>query len=147
MRNGATLGPIDYVVIEFSTPADIFTDRLSGEIISLVESGLVRVLDLLVVSRTASGSIEVSEFEEFDGDRLGILHDSLAEILALEDVENLAAAIEPGRCAAVIVWEYLCALPFTRAAQDAGAQVVAQGRIPQQAIVATLEADERSPAN
>lgn len=141
MRGSRTLGPIDYVVIEFSCTAEIFTDRLSAEIVSLVDSGVVRILDLLVVSRTVSGEIEVAEFEEFDGTGLGILHDSLAEILALEDVENLASAIEPGRCAAVIVWEYLCALPFTRAAQAAGSQVVAQGRIPPQAIVATLTAD------
>ncbi|MGV9711419.1 DUF6325 family protein [Gordonia sp. NPDC003424] len=141
VRGGPALGPIDYVVIEFDCTADAFAQQLSSEIVSLVESDVVRILDLLVVSRTASGEIEVSEFEELHTDALRILRDSLAEILALEDIENIAAAVDPGRSAAIIVWEYRCALPLTRAAQAAGAQLVAQGRIPAQAIVATLRAD------
>ncbi len=144
MTTSAGLGPIDYVVVELPYRTATLTDEMSSELTSLVESGVMRVLDLLVIERDRDGTIDVTEFEDLADAGLGILDGALAEILALEDVENLATAIAPGRCAAVIVWEYLCAGPFAVAAHAAGAQVVAQGRIPTQAIVATLEADPGS---
>ena len=69
-----------------------------------------------------------------------------AELLAEEDVEHLAAAIEPGSTAGVIIWENLWAAPFASAARRAGGQLIANGRIPIQAIIASIEADQ-APAN
>ena len=67
-----------------------------------------------------------------------------ANLLAEEDVEHLAAAMEPGSVAGVLVWENKWAAPFASAARRAGGQLVANGRIPIQAILAALEADEAS---
>ncbi|WP_222929950.1 DUF6325 family protein [Gordonia sp. OPL2] len=141
MTTSSGLGPIDYVVVELPRRTTTFTDEMAGELASLVESGVMRVLDLLIIERDRDGTVDVTEFEDLTDAGLGILDGALAEILALEDVENLATAVAPGRCAAVIVWEYLCARPFAVAAHAAGAEVVAQGRIPTQAIVATLRSD------
>ncbi len=66
----------------------------------------------------------------------------LAELLAEEDVVNLAACMEPGSVAGVLVWENLWAAPFASAARRSGGQLIASGRIPIQAIVASIEADE-----
>ena len=65
-------------------------------------------------------------------------------MLAEDDVEHLAAAMEPNSVAAVLVWENVWAAPFASAARRAGGQLVANGRIPIQAILASLEADEAS---
>lgn len=137
----AELGPIDYVVVELPYDTTEMTEQMSTEITSLVESRLIRILDLLYIRRDDDGRIEVTEFEDTDDPRLGILDGALAEILALEDVDNLAAAVGPGHRAAVIIWEYLCAIPFADAARADGGNIVAQGRIPAQAIVATLQGD------
>ena len=68
----------------------------------------------------------------------------LAELLAADDVEDLAAAMEPGSTAGVLIWENLWAAPFASAARRSGGQLIANGRIPIQAIIASIEADEAS---
>ena len=70
------------------------------------------------------------------------LEAELAELLAEEDVVNLAAAMDPGSTAGVIVYENLWAAPFAAAARRAGGQLIANGRIPMQAIIAAIQADE-----
>ena len=64
--------------------------------------------------------------------------------LAAEDVEHLAAAMDPGSTAGVLIWENLWAAPFASAARRSGGQLIANGRIPIQAIIASIEADEAS---
>ena len=66
----------------------------------------------------------------------------LAELLAADDVSHLAAAMEPGSTAGVLIWENLWAAPFASAARRSGGQLIANGRIPIQAIIASIEADE-----
>jgi hypothetical protein len=70
------------------------------------------------------------------------LEAELAEMLAEEDVEHLAAAMDPGSTAGVLIYENLWAAPFASAARRAGGQLIANGRIPTQAILAAIEADE-----
>ena len=70
------------------------------------------------------------------------LEAELAELLAADDVEHLAAAMEPGSTAGVLIWENLWAAPFASAARRSGGQLIANGRIPIQAIIASIEADE-----
>ena len=67
----------------------------------------------------------------------------LAELLAEEDVVNLAAAMNPGSTAGVIIYENVWAAPFASAARRAGGQLIANRRIPMQAILAAIEADEQ----
>ena len=66
----------------------------------------------------------------------------LAELLADDDVAHLAAAMDPGSTAGVLIWENLWAAPFASAARRSGGQLIANGRIPIQAIIASIEADE-----
>lgn len=136
------LGPIDYLVVEFPPGHANFTGEMATAIADLVEKGIIRVLDLLIIQKDADGSIEALEIDDLDAlDEIVHLEAEIAEILAADDVEHLAAAMEPGTVAGVIVWENLWAAPFGAAARKAGGQVVASGRIPIQAIIASLEAE------
>jgi hypothetical protein len=74
-------------------------------------------------------------------DELRALEADIAEILAAEDVEHLAEAMLPGSVAGVVVWENRWAAPFATAARTAGGQLIATGRIPIQAILASIEAE------
>ena len=65
----------------------------------------------------------------------------LAILLSEQDVADLAAAIEPGSSAAVLVWENTRAAPFGAAVRHAGGHLAASGRIPIQAVIAAIEAD------
>jgi hypothetical protein len=136
------LGPIDYLVVEFPPGHQNFTGEMAQELVDLVERGIIRVLDLLVVRKDEDGSFEAFEVDDLEGvDELRALEAEVAEILAAEDVAHLAEAMEPGTVAGVVVWENSWAAPFASAARRAGGQLVASGRIPIQAILASLEAE------
>ena len=85
-------------------------------------------------------AMELSDVEELG--ELQALETELAELLAADDVINLAAAMDPGSTAGVLIYENLWAAPFASAARRSGGQLIANGRIPIQAIIASIEADE-----
>jgi hypothetical protein len=137
------LGPVDYLVVEFPAGASNFTGEMAKELIALVDSGTIRVIDILILAKNEDGSVEAMELSDIED--LGPLQKveaELAELLAADDVEHLAAAMEPGSTAGVLIWENLWAAPFASAARRSGGQLIANGRIPIQAIIASIEADQ-----
>jgi hypothetical protein len=125
------LGPIDYMVVEFPAGTSNFSGAMAAELAALAEAELIRVLDLMILTKDQDGNIEVLEVEDLDGTgELGSIEADLAEILAFEDVENLAAAMEPGSTAGVLIWENTWAAPFAVAARQSGGQLIASGRHP-----------------
>lgn len=136
------LGPVDYLVVEFPAGRSTFTGEMAAELARLSSEGVIRVLDLLVLQKAEDGTVEGFEIDDLEEvDELRALETEIAEILAAEDVDQLAAAMEPGSTAGVVVWENKWAAPFGAAARRAGGQLVATGRIPIQAILASLEAE------
>jgi hypothetical protein len=134
------LGPVDYLVIEFPAGEQNFTGEAADELAKLAESGIIRILDVLILVKDEDGSVEAMELDETPTvDAIRALEADIAEILAAEDVEFLAAAMEPGSVAGVVVWENRWAAPFAAAARRAGGQLIASGRIPIQAIAASIE--------
>jgi hypothetical protein len=108
----------------------------------LVERGIIRVIDVLILTKADDGSIEALELSDIEElGELETLEAELAELLAEEDVEHLAAAMDPGSTAGVLIWENLWAAPFASAARRSGGQLIATGRIPIQSIIASIEAD------
>ena len=137
------LGPVDYLVVEFPAGSSNFTGEMAAELASLVQAGTIRVLDLLVLHKDDDGSVEAYEIDDLEAlDELRVVETQVAEILAAEDVAHLAEAMDNGSAAGVLVWENCWAAPFASAARRSGGQLVASGRIPIQAIVASLEAED-----
>jgi hypothetical protein len=137
------LGPVDYVIVEFPAGKSTFTGEMAAELLALVDAGTIRIIDLLVLTKDAEGTVDAMELSDLEGagDLLRLEAD-LAELLAEDDVVHLAAAMDPGSVAGVIIYENLWAAPFASAARRAGGQLIANGRIPIQAILAAIEADE-----
>jgi hypothetical protein len=138
-----SLGPIDYIVVEFPAGASNFTGEMAEELLALVDAGTIRVVDVLILTKNEDGTVDAMELSEIE--QLGPLQQveaQLAEFLAAEDVAHLAAAMDPGTTAGVLIWENLWAAPFASAARRSGGQLIANGRIPIQAIIASIEADE-----
>jgi hypothetical protein len=137
------LGPVDWIVVEF--PGSKFNGEIAPALADLVERDLIRVLDLLILKKEADGTLEAFELSDLDEAEIGGLrsHEAeLAMLLSEEDVNAVAAAVEPGSSAAVLVWENTWAAPFGAAIRRAGGQLVASGRIPIQAMLAAIEADD-----
>ncbi len=142
MIDYAELSPVDYVIVEFVAGEHNVPAAMTRSLLDLVDRGVIRVLDLLIVTKSALGDISVTEVEDLgEASELGSLTGTLAEILAADDIDNLARAIRSGATAAVIVWENIGVASISASARQVSAQIVAQGRIPSRAIVATLEAD------
>ena len=138
------LGPVDYLVVEFPSEEANFSGEMAAELTSLVDRELIRVLDLVLLRKEADGSVEVAELDEVDASDVGplaALEADLAMLLAAEDVEEIGKALEPGSIAAVLVYENTWAGPFASSIRRSGGQLVANGRIPTQALLAAIEAD------
>lgn len=138
------LGPVDYLVVEFPSEEANFSGEMATELTSLVDRELIRVLDLVLLRKEADGSVEVAELDEVDASDVGplaALEADLAMLLAAEDVEEIGKALEPGSIAAVLVYENTWAGPFAASIRRSGGQLVANGRIPTQALLAAIEAD------
>ena len=136
------LGPVDWIVVEF--PGSKFSGEIAPVLQDLVERGLIKVLDLMVLRKDDAGELEIFEVSDLAAGELGELRAEEAElamVLSERDVLDLAETIEPGSTAAVLVWENLWAAPFGTAVRHAGGQLRASGRIPVQAVLAAMEAD------
>ena len=137
------LGPVDWLVVEFPGP-DFGRGQIAPFLEDLVNRELIRVLDMVFLRKTEDGTLETAEISDLDPSELGevrMADAELAMVLSEQDVMDLAATIEPGNSAAVLVWENQWAAPFGAAVRKAGGQLVASGRIPTQAVIAALEAD------
>jgi len=135
------LGPVDWIVVEF--PGGRFRGEIAPILDELTERGTIRVLDLLLIRKAEDGALDFFELSDLDEDEMGTLRayeTELAMLLSEDDVNAVAAAVEPGSTAALLVWENRWAAPFGSAVRRAGGQLVAGGRIPVQALLAAAEA-------
>jgi hypothetical protein len=138
------LGPVDYLVVEFPVEKANFSGEMATQLQSLVDREVVRVLDLVILRKEPDGSVEVAELTDVDDSDIGelrALEADLALVLAEEDIAQIGLALEPGSIAAVLVYENRWAGPFASSIRRSGGQLVANGRIPTQALLAAVEAD------
>jgi hypothetical protein len=137
------LGPVDYVVVEFPAGQQNFTGAAAEELLRLHDAGIIRVMDLVLIGKGLDGTVMAQELGDLeDMGEFARLETELAETLAEEDVLNFGEVMAPGSLGAVLVFENLWAAKFGSALRHAGGQLIANGRIPIQAIIAAVEADE-----
>jgi hypothetical protein len=136
------MGPIDYIVLEW--PAQQPTGEVAPMILDLVDSGIIRILDIAFLAKGEDGSVGALDLGALNGDAAGFseFEGASTGLLGQDDLEEAAAALEPGTSAAVLVWENRWAAPVAMALRKSGGQLVASGRIPVQAILASLDAVE-----
>jgi Family of unknown function (DUF6325) len=135
-------GPIDYVLLEFT--GNRLTGRAAEELVNLVDRGIVRVYDVMIVGKDADGAVYSVDLAEASGQAGGFadLDGARSGILAEDDRLEVAGAMQPGTLAALIVYENTWAIPFVAAALDSGGQLIAGGRIPAEDVMEVLDAME-----
>ena len=136
------MGPIDYLIIEW--PDRQPTGEAAPILVDLVDRGLIRVIDIAFLAKGEDGSVTTLELSSLaeQSESLNELAGASSGLLSGEDAEEAATALEPGSSAAILVYENRWAAPFAAALRRSGAQLVANGRIPVQAILAALDAAE-----
>ena len=142
------LGPIDYIVVEW--PADRQPDgEAFPHLVDLVDRGLIRVLDLAFVHKEMDGSIVGINIGDLDLDgnpEIAVFEGASSGLIGDDDFNEAGGAIEPGCSAAILLYENTWAAPFATALRRSGAQLVANGRIPVNAIIAALDELESADA-
>jgi hypothetical protein len=135
------MGPIDYMILEWDGEQPV-TGEVMPLLLDLVDRGLIRILDLAFIVKDPDGSVMARDFAEVAPGDLADFEGVSSGLIGQDDLDEAGAALEPGTVAAVLVWENRWAAPVAVALRRSGGQLVATGRIPIQAILASLDASE-----
>ncbi len=134
-----TIGPVEYIIVGF--PGNEFNGEIAPELIALVESGTIRILDLIFIGKDIDGSVVAFEIDELDAAAgFGGLDGEAGGLISPADIEYAAAALEPNSSAALLIWEDVWAARFAEAVRKSNGVLIEGARMPHE-IVAPLLAD------
>ncbi len=137
------MGPIDYLVIEYANSQP--TGAALPHLIDLVDRGIVRILDVAILAKSTDGDVAVLGMDQLaQAGELAVFEGAATGMLDDEDLAEVGAIMTPGAIGAVLVYENTWAAPFATALRKAGAQMIASGRIPVNALLAALEEEENA---
>jgi hypothetical protein len=143
MADDDALGPISYLIVEF--PGNKMTGEGLPILVDLVDQGLIRILDLLFVTRGEDGSLAAVDLQDLDLDGqldVAVFEGASSGLLDDSDLADAASVIDPGSSAAILLFENRWARSFAQALRRGGAELVAAGYIPLDALAASLDAAE-----
>jgi hypothetical protein len=130
-----TMGPVEIFV--FSFPDNKFNGKGAPALARLVETGLIRVIDLLFITKDDKGDVASIELSGVDEDvRVAFepLIEALTGLISDEDVEDLAEDLPSNSSAAILLIEHTWAGEFADALADSGAVLVSAIRIPREVV-------------
>lgn len=132
-----TIGPVEYIIVGF--PGNEFNGKIAPELIALVESETVRILDLIFIGKDADGNVVSFEIDDLDAlAGFADLDGEVGGLIGAEDIEFAAAQLEPNSSAALLIWEDVWAAPFAQAVRDSGGVLLQGARIPYELIEPAL---------
>jgi len=136
------VGPVEYIIVGF--PGSKFNGEIAPELAKLIDSGMIRILDLAVISKDESGEVASFEFDQLEElAPFADLEGEVGGILSQEDIDYAAASLAPGSTVGLLVWEDLWAAPLADVIRTSGGVLLEGGRVPYelaQAVLAPLEA-------
>ena len=137
------MGPISYLILEF--PGSKMTGEGLPILVDLVDRGLIRILDLVFVTRDHDGTVRGIELADFDHDGkldLAVFEGASSGLLDQSDLEDAGSAIDPGSSGGILIFENRWAVQFTQALRRGGAELVSAGYIPLTDVAAALDATD-----
>jgi uncharacterized membrane protein len=129
------------LVISF--PGNQFNGDVAPALGELVQSGLIRVIDLVFVAKDDAGDVVAIELSDLDEGTSAAFRPHVEEpsgMLSEEDIEDLADELESGSSAAILLFEHVWATRFQTAVLESGGELIASIRIPKEAIDEVLAA-------
>jgi Family of unknown function (DUF6325) len=136
-------GPVEMLVVKF--PGNQFTGELAPALQDLVDTGLIRVIDLLFVLKDSDGAVFVYEQNGW-GDEIAAVFEPLVQsddvLLSQDDAESIGVLLEPNSSAALLLFENAWAARFAQALRNANGELIINSRIPASVIEAVIEGAE-----
>ena len=141
-----TLGPIEVLMLRF--PGNKFRGEIAPALADLIESGTIRVIDLLFAIKDADGVLDVLELKDMEGDLSAFepMTSELSDTLTEDDAQMLANSIPNNSSAAIMLFENTWAKSFVDAVVRASGEVVLNERIPRATVEALIAAKADSAA-
>jgi hypothetical protein len=128
------IGPVELLVVKF--PGNQFTGEIVPALTDLVETGTIRVLDILFINKDENGTVEMVEISDLflDDRSFDPIVSDRTDLLTEEDVEAFGAALERNSSAALMLFENTWAARFAGALRNANAELILNERIPRAVI-------------
>jgi hypothetical protein len=136
-----TLGPVDFLALEF--PGNKFDGSILTSILELVQAGVIRVIDLVVILKDQDGTVIVRELQELDPDTIRVLDPLQVEVSSMisrNDIDGIAEALANNHAAGLMLFENLWAIKTKQAMLDANARLLMFERIPHEVVEENLAA-------
>ena len=128
---------VEYLIVV--APDQEALGTVAPALAELVESGTIRILDLVLIARGRDGAVTMLEADTVAGaGELARLDVTVSGMLTEHDVELAAMALRPGTAGIVLVTEDRWAGPLSAAARQAGGRIVAGDRIPPERVERVL---------
>ncbi len=132
------IGPVEYLILGF--PGNNFTGQIVPELAKLLDSGLVRIIDLTFITKDAVGEVEVVEYDAVEElAAFAGLDAEVGGILTDEDIAYAALNLEPNTSAALLIWEDTWATPFAEAVRKADGVILEGARVPREIIEQVMD--------
>jgi hypothetical protein len=133
-----TFGPIDFIALEF--PGNRFRGEILPELFELVDKGIIRIIDLVVIMKD-QGEVIVRELRELDAAHIAMFNPLKAEVsqmITRTDIDMIAEKLADNSTAGILLIENLWAKKTQQAMLDANGRLVMFERIPHDVVEAAL---------
>lgn len=134
-------GPVELHVVGF--PGDAPSPQVLGALGNLLDTGLVRLLDFILVAKSEDGAVDVVEIEGDGAPGLNGAVPLAAGLVGAEDVESLAESVAPGTSAAIVALELAYQRELAEQLSASGGEVLRSERIPAPIVNAVLDLAEQ----
>jgi hypothetical protein len=134
------MGPVDWIVLGWPGKRPDGAE-LAPMIVDLADRGIIRVLDIAFMAKADDGSVTALDLDHLGPDSpFAVFEGASTGLIDHADLEEAAAAMDPGDSAAILVYENRWAAPLAIALRRSGGLLLADGRIEVQALIAALDA-------
>ena len=126
-----SIGPVEYIAIAF--PGNKFSGQIIPALKDLIDSGTIRILDLVIIHKDADGNVDAVEASDASAEEQAVLATlgvSGERLLGLEDFEDIGSALDDNSSCALMIWENVWAERFATSLRNADGVLIANGRIP-----------------
>jgi hypothetical protein len=134
-----TLGPIDFIALEFV--GNRFNGEILPDLFELVDKGMIRIIDLVVIVKDQEGNVVVRELQELDPDSIRVLDPLKVEVTSMitrDDIDGFAEALNNNCTAGLMLIENVWALKTMQAMIDSNGRLLTYQRIPHDEVEAAL---------